>query len=262
MTALAEVQADFIALLLDDDLPRPAGWSARMAAGLEIYRNNYRTALIEALHDSFARTARWVGEETFARAAAHHLVLYPPTSWTLDRAGLGFDQTLADLFTGDPEVGELAWAEWAMLTAFGARDAVPLSAMDFAAQSAGFDENGWEDLRLHFMPGVATRLITQDLPAIWRQLEGIAETEPFAPSDAPLAAPLACHIYREGEKPVFVTAPAHEAAALTAMLAGESFGAACEMLAELLDPDVAAPEAGAMLGRWLHLGLIEQIAAR
>lgn len=262
MSALAEVQADFIAQLLDDELPPPAGWSPRMAAGLEIYRNNYRTALVEALRDSFARTARWVGEEAFERAAAHHLVLHPPTSWTLDRAGQGFDRTVAELFLVDPEVGELAWAEWAMLTAFGARDAAPLSAIEFAAQSAGFDEDCWEDLQLHFMPGVATRLITQDLPAIWRQLEAAPGTEPFAPANTPLAAPLACHIYREGEQPVFVTAPAHESAALAAMLGGESFGAMCETLAEQLGPDSAAPEAGAMLGRWLHQGLIERIAAR
>jgi Putative DNA-binding domain len=249
------MQTAFLAQIQDEDLPLPAGWNDRAATGMAIYRNNYRTALVDALRETFARTARWVGQDAFRQAAAHHLILHPPASWTLDAAGRGFDATLAGLFPHDPDVSELAWAEWAMLQAFGARDAVPLDAAGFAGATAEFGEAEWDGLRLQFMPRLATRLITQDLPAIWQQLEA-ADTD-FVPLDAPLAAPLACHVYREGEQPVFVTAPAHEFGVLTAMLAGASFGAVCDLLAEQLGPAAAAPEAGAMLGRWLHQGLIE-----
>lgn len=262
MTGLAELQTAFLAQIRDDSLPLPAAWPDRAAAGMAIYRNNYRTALVDALRESFARTARWVGEQAFRQAAAHHLILHPPGSWTLDAAGLGFDATLADLFPHDPEVAELAWAEWAMLHVFGARDAVPLDAAGFAAATAGFVDAAWDRLRLNFMPRLATRLITQNLPAIWHQLETPLTAEEgaaFAPVNAPLAAPLACHVYREGEQPVFVTAPTHEFDALTAMLTGASFGAVCDLLAERLGPEAAAPEAGAMLGRWLHQGLIEAV---
>ena len=255
MTALAAMQTAFLAQIRDESLPLPAGWNDRAAAGMAIYRNNYRTALVDALRETYARTARWVGADAFRQAAAHHLILHPPGSWTLDAAGLGFDQTLADVFVQDPEVSELAWAEWAMLQVFGARDAVPLDAAGFAAATAGYGEAEWDGLRLQLMPRLATRLITQDLPAIWQQLE--AADADFVPVDAPLAAPLACHVYREGEQPVFVTAPAHEYAALSATLDGASFGAVCELLAEQLGSEAAAQEAGAMLGRWLHQGLIE-----
>lgn len=262
MTGLAELQTAFLAQIRDESLPLPAAWPDRAAAGMAIYRNNYRTALVDALRESFARTARWVGEEAFRQAAAHHLILHPPGSWTLDAAGLGFDATLAELFPQDPEVAELAWAEWAMLQVFGARDALPLDAAGFGAATAAFDEAGWDGLRLNFMPRLATRMVMQDLPAIWQQLEASSATEEdaaFVPVDAPLAAPLACHVYREGEQPVFVIAPAHEFGALTAMLTGASFGAACDSLAEQLGPEEAAQEAGAMLGRWLHQGLIEAV---
>ncbi len=262
MITLAATQTAFIAQLLDDELPLPPGWSERMRVGLEIYRNNYRTALIEALRDTYARTARWVGEAAFAQAAAHHLVLNPPTSWTNDRAGAGFDQTVTQLFAKDPEVGELAWAEWAMLEAFGARDADPLTAPAFAAQTAGYAEAEWVGLRLQLMPGVATRTIAHDLGAIWHLLEAAGDAEDFVPSAAPLVAPLACHVYREGERPLFITAPAHECPALHAMQNGANFGEVCEQLAAVLGPEAAAPEAGTMLGRWLHLGLIERIADR
>jgi Putative DNA-binding domain len=262
MTGLAAAQTAFLARIQDDSLPLPAGWTDRAAAGMAIYRNNYRTALVDALRETYARTARWVGEDAFRQAAAHHLILHPPSSWTLDAAGLGFDQTLAEIFVQDPEVAELAWTEWAMLQVFGARDAVPMNAAGFAAATAGFGEAQWDGLRLQCMPRLATRLITQDLPAIWQQLEAALTAEEdtdFVPVDAPLAAPLACHVYREGEQPVFVTAPAYEYGALTAMLADASFGAVCELLAEQLGPEEAAQEAGAMLGRWLHHGLIEAV---
>jgi Putative DNA-binding domain len=261
MTALAAAQTAFLARIQDDSLPLPADWGERAAAGLEIYRNNYRTALVEALRETYARTARWVGAEAFGQAASHHLILHPPSSWTLDNVGLGFDETLAELFAQDPEVAELAWAEWAMLQAFGARDAAPLSAAGFAAQTVGFAEAAWEELRLAFMPGLTTRLITQNLGSIWQQLEAASEVAEFTPVNAPLAAPLACHVYREDEQPVFITAAAHEHFALTAMLAGANFGAVCELFAEQLGPDLAAPGAGAMLGRWLHQSLIEGIAS-
>lgn len=257
MIALAAMQTAFLAQIRDESLPLPAGWNDRAAAGMAIYRNNYRTALVDALRETYTRTARWVGDDAFRQAAAHHLILLPSASWTLDAAGLEFDQTLAEVFAQDPEVSELAWTEWAMLQVFGARDAEPLDAASFAAATAGFGEAEWDGLRLHFLPRLATRLITQDLPAIWQQLEA-ADTD-FVPLDAPLAAPLACHVYREGEQPVFVTAPAYEYGALTAMLADASFGAVCELLAQQLGPDAAAQEAGAMLGRWLHQGLIEAV---
>jgi hypothetical protein len=46
-----------------------------------------------------------------------------------------------------------------------------------------------------------------------------------------------------------------------AMQKGATFEAVCELLAELLGPDEAALAAGAMLGSWLHQGLIERITA-
>ena len=44
--------------------------------------------------------------------------------------------------------------------------------------------------------------------------------------------------------------------ALTAMISGASFGDVIQMLAEHMSLESAAVETGAMLGRWLHNGLI------
>jgi hypothetical protein len=256
MTSLAVRQSAFLAAIHDEQAPLPAGWSERHAAGMAIYRNNYRVALVDALLDTFERTARWVGEEPFRQAAAHHLIVNPPHSWTLDDAGEGFDATLVELFADDPEVGELGWVEGAMHRVFGAEDAVPLDPAGFASASAGFAEADWENLRLTFMPRLSTRTVRHDLAAIWRAL---AEPDPVAP-DYALPEPLACHVYREGEQPVFLMAPAHEALALTAMQGGASFGEVCGMLTGYFAPEAAALEAGAMLGRWLANAMVRAIS--
>lgn len=258
MSLLAERQTAFLAAIHDDEAALPAGWGARQAAGMDIYRNNYRVALVEALKDTFERTARWVGEDAFERAAAHHVITCPPTSWTLDDAGNGFPETLAALFAGDPEVAELAWAELVLHRVFGAEDAEPLDAAGFAARSARFSPEDWDRLQLILMPRTATRLVHHDIAAIWRAT-GADHAE--RPGDA-LPGPMACHVYREGEQPVFVMAPPEEADALIAVQQGATFGELCAWLAALRDPEEAATEAGAMLGRWLSGGLIRGLALR
>ena len=157
MSSLIQRQADFIANLHNEDAALPEGWTSRHAKGLAIYRNNYRVALIDALLDTFDRTARWVGEEAFRKAAAHHLIAHPPTGWTLDDVGNGFDVTLAELFANDPEVSELAWTEWSMHQAFGALNAEPLTAIAFATATSEFHEANWGSLCLTFMPRITMK---------------------------------------------------------------------------------------------------------
>ncbi len=73
MTPLLHAQDEFFACLLDDGAPLPPGWDARSAAGMAVYRNAYRTRLIDVLRNTFERTARLVGDDAFSQAAAHHL---------------------------------------------------------------------------------------------------------------------------------------------------------------------------------------------
>ena len=249
MTGLAARQDAMLAGILDEDRPLPAGWNARHAAGLAIYRNNYRSALLDALRSIYARTEKLVGEQSFERAAAHHVVTRPPTGWTLDLAGAGFAETCASLFAADPDVAELAWLEWAMHLAFVARDAVPLGMADFAAASTTFGEGEWAGLRLRFVPGLALRTVAFDLKVLWTAGEA-----------RPLAQPACCIVWREGERPAFLLLEAAEGAALEAMREGASFGEACALLTDLLGEEQAIAAAGTMLGRWLAEGLVEGLA--
>lgn len=54
---------------------------------MDIYRNNYRSAPIDALENTYERTARLAGRDAFRQAAILHVIEHPPTSWTLDLLG-------------------------------------------------------------------------------------------------------------------------------------------------------------------------------
>lgn len=255
MNTLAQRQSDFMQGLLDTHSAPGSRPSARWAAGMDIYRNNYRAALVEALRAVFERTERLVGGASFARAAAHHLIAHPPSGWTLDLAGAGFAETCEALFAKDRDVAEIAWLEWAMHLAFVARDAQPISAEGFVAAVSAFGEEEWTRLRLRFLPGVAVRRVTHDVRLLWSSLDA----EGKHANVVPLAEPATTIVWRDGERPVFLSVPRPEGDALAQMLAGATYGEVCDKLAA--DHGEAGIElAGTMLRRWLAEGLIEQIA--
>ncbi|WP_427964549.1 putative DNA-binding domain-containing protein [Altererythrobacter sp.] len=258
---LAETQSAFMAQVLDEDVPAPDSWSARQAAGMAVYRNNYRSALVDALRSTYERTARWAGEEAFRRAAAHHLISNPPGGWTIDEAGAGFDATCEALFAHDPEVAELAWLEWNMLQVFTAENRVPLDGAGFAENTSGFGEEDWAELRLAFMPGATARVVNHDLRTIWNATRENDFERPVHALDAPAGA----LVWREGERPTFLMVAAEEAQAFRAMQEGASYGEVCGALASAQITEdsgqQAAMRAGAMLGRWLNEGMIASLAA-
>lgn len=255
-TTLEELQSSFMAQVLDEEAPLPKGWDARQQLGMGVYRNNYRSSLVEALRSTYERTEKWVGEDAFRRAAAHHVIANPPVSWTLDDAGAGFDATCAELFVNDREVTELAWLEWTMLEVFTAPDMAPLGAAEFGKATRNFAEQDWGNMRLEFLPGTSARTLSHDLRAIWKAL---GEEELVRPEHR-LEQQRGCIVWREGERPTFIMVDAEEVRAFDMMQAGKSYGDVCINIAENGDPADAAMRAGAMLGRWLNEGMIAQVA--
>lgn len=252
MNRLGARQSAFMALLLDDGRPLPAGWTARHGAGINVYRNAYRARMVDALRDTYERTARWVGEAAFRAAAAHHVIQNPPSSWTLDHVAQGFVEVLEQLFAGDREVAELAWLEWAMHQAYVAGDAAPMDAAGFADASAGFGEGDWAGLRLEFLPSLHLRAMSQDVGALWNALA----TDDFQAPDHALPEPATLIVWREGLRPTFMPLDDRGGRSLALLLNGGNYGGMVESLAAQLGDQEAVMQAGAMLGRWLRIGLI------
>ncbi|WP_298336359.1 DNA-binding domain-containing protein [uncultured Erythrobacter sp.] len=260
MSSLAERQDAFLHSILDEAAPLPDGWGNSQAAGMTVYRGNYRSALMGALAETYERTALCVGSKAFAQASINHAIAHPPSGWTIDEAGEGFNETCAKLFPERSEVAELAWLEWTMLELATAPDSTPINAQDFAAVSVDFVDEDWGELRLEFQPRATARLVGHDLETLWRALGG---DEPLP--DTRFDAPHTCIASRAGERPTFTILEADHAVAFAAIQDGASYG---ELIAVLIgeneaptpeDIQTAAMRAGAMLGTWLNEGLIVAI---
>ena len=102
---LMQQQARFLARILDDD-------TADLSPGEAVYHFAYRNRLHGALSENFERTAVWLGDDAFRAATMAHMRRRPPSSWTLDAFGDGFDDTLTALYPAAPDVAELAWLDW------------------------------------------------------------------------------------------------------------------------------------------------------
>ena len=256
--SLAERQEAFLAAILNEGAPLPEGWGNSQAAGMGVYRGNYRGALLSALADTFERTKRYVGDKPFSQASINHIIAHPPAGWTIDETGAGFDETCAAFFKDNPEVAEIAWLEWTMLGLATAPDTVPLTAQDFGALAAGFGDEDWANLRLAVQPRAAARIVDHDLEALWRALGD----ENAARPDARLGEPKAVIAWREGERPTFILEAADHATAFTAMAEGATYGEliglllgdSCEPTPEAIQQ--AAMRAGEMLGLWLTEGMV------
>jgi len=255
MSRLLASQSEFMAHVLDEDRPLPPGWTPRHAAGLAVYRNAYRTRLVDAVRDTYERTARWVGDDAFRAAAAHHAIQSPPQSWTLDHMADGFVEVLEELFANDPEVAGLAWLEWAMHRAFVSADTAGLDAGGFGAATAAFAEDDWTGLRLEFLPSLHFRTLAHDVGAIWNTL---ADDEFTAPEYG-LASPRAMIVWREALRPTFMPLDDAEGHGLKAMIDGKNYGEMVESLALKIGEESAIAHSGAMLGRWLAGGLITAV---
>ena len=258
---LADRQAAFMRAILDEDAPLPEGWGNSQAAGMSVYRGNYRGALMEALADTFERTARYVGEGPFKQASVHHAIGNPPSGWTIDEAGQGFDTTCADLFGENPEVAELAWLEWAMLQVATAPNFESLDPAGFASATAAFGDQDWMELKVEFQPRAVAALAEHNLTGLWNALEQDGQPMP----ELRLPSAQGCLVFSEGERPTFMLVDPDNANAFSAMQDGASYGQIIALLAgeEPSDEVVqqAAMRAGELLGGWLQEGLITGLKA-
>jgi hypothetical protein len=208
--------------------------------GTLVYQNNYRTALVSSLAETFQRLVLWLGDEAFESAAARYIDARPPSSWTLDAYGEDFTDFVATLWPDDPEVGELALIDWTVGQVFVGPDAEALQPEALAVAT-------WETAVIHAVPSLLVLPIRSNADAIWQAL-ATGETPPAAELAEPDSALL---VWRQGLEPVFRRAEAHERDVLAWSTAGDGFAAICERLAATLGEDAAVTAAGTLLGRWL-----------
>lgn len=214
-------------------------------AGLYVYQNNYRSQLVGCLEHSFPHLRSLMGKEPFLHAAVTHIAHCPPQAWTLDAYGERFGETLRTLHPDNPDLHELAWIEWALSTAFVARDAAPLDSSRLA-------DVAWDRARLVFAPSLALAPLTTNAADIWTALQkGEA-----APEAQMLAEGGGIVVWRRGHVARFRVVGQDELAAVDIARGQRGFDALCAMLADRLGEEAGIGKAGALLADWIANDMI------
>lgn len=247
--SLLALQRNFRRWLTEESQPAAQQLGGeRVAAGLSVYLNNYRSQLMSSLAEAFELTHAWMGDTAFDAAAATHIDRMPPAGWTLDDYGQGFPDTLAALYPDDPEIAELAGLERGLAERFVGPDCPPLAGESLA-------EVDWDQAVLHLVPTFRLLPARTNAAALWSALN--AGTTP--PAGAMLDPPGSLALWRQEFSPCFRTLDAGEAEALERIAAGQSFGELCARLVQRHGEAEGTAMAGAWLGQWLRDGLIAAI---
>ena len=242
---LAALQQDFRGWLTTGSGEASSRFAPDAQAGLQVYQNNYRAALMACLEDSFPRTLAWIGSDGFRSAAARHIDDCPPDSWSLDHYASHFPAALAEACPDDPEVAELAALELALADAFVGRDAEPMDA-------ACLPDIDWDHAVLRWVPGSRLLPMLTNAPAIWSALA--AEVEP--PAAAMYPEPATVMIWRQAETSCFRLLDPLEAHIAPGLFDGMGFAEICARLVTDLGEREGVQASGTWLGRWVADGLL------
>jgi len=184
-----------------------------------------------------------------------YLLAHPPRHPSLRFAGsrlagfLAADPAAAPFRRRWPWAAELASLEWALVDAFDARDAPPLT----RERLAGLPLARWPELRLAFHASVRLLRLAwpvHDARAAWERSE--------APPPPAGARPSPVCVWRRAERVCYRALEPLEADLLEAALGGAPFSALCARAAQALGDDAAPAFVAARVGRWLGDELLRE----
>jgi hypothetical protein len=217
---------------------------------LGIYRNAYRTRLIEALDDTYPVLHALLGDEVFVALGEEFVTAHP----SVHRSIRWYGGELSDFlrhgppYAEQPILAELALLEWTLAEVFDAADAEPKPR---AALSA-VDAWAWSELKFEFHPSLRRLHLHWNTTAVWQAMS--RDEVPSGPVCA--EHPVPWLLWRQNLQNYFRSMTADETAALDSALRGENFGKICESLAEWLPEDEIPLRAASLLGTWADSGII------
>ena len=212
-------QSGFLAGLLDPTAATPLGLinpdETTAAKRFDVYRNNVAVGLTDALVTAFPVVHRLVGDDFFRAMAGVFLRQHPPTSPVMMFYGLQMPQFLRR-FPPTQSLSylpDIALLELAMRRAYNAADATPLDPHALATSAPA----ALLGARLGFAPAVQVLTSNYPIHSIYR-----ANTTTDAPK--PVMKPEAVLITRPAYDPKIHLVSAANAAAVTALIAGDPLG--------------------------------------
>jgi len=202
----------------------PLGFDASahytIETGIEVYRNNYRGNLQDALAAAYPVVQQLVGEVFFRSLARNFIALHPSYSASL----FDYGEELGDFLAGYVPASSLAYLadvarlEWACHVAYFAEDVASLD----LARLALIAPEEHPSVSLHLHP--ACRIVTSRHPivSIWQAHQPVPEVNlNIALSNNPESA----FVYRESNVVNVIALAADEVECVTSLLQGMSLGA-------------------------------------
>jgi Putative DNA-binding domain len=220
---------------------------------LRIYRQAYTVRLIGALRDNFGVLPLVLGDEAFDALALAYIEAHPSQRPSIRWFGEWLPEFMAghDGLVPHPAMTDLARMEWALRAAFDAADASPID----ATALAGVPGDAWPSLVLEPLPSVQLLAMGWNVEPVWRALKDAdPNTAPELPE--PQAHEHTLLVWRQGLETRWRSLDRMGARLLAAALAGETFGALCEVAAADVGEAQAALQAAGVLRHWLDEGLI------
>ncbi|MGH8311234.1 MAG: DNA-binding domain-containing protein [Steroidobacteraceae bacterium] len=220
-----------------------------VATRLAIYGNAYRARLTEALATNYPAIAKLLGAGDFGALATAYIASHVSRRPSIRFYGDELSRFLAvDARYGDaPLLAELAAWEWSMTEVFDAADA---SAIDIEMLTR-VPPPEWGELRFTLHPAIRRLDLRWNVPQLWKALTSASER----PQPELAAEPQAWLLWREGLQIVFRSVDPAEAAALSTVCDGRSFGEMCVQLCGHVH-DEAPTRAASYLRGWVEAGLV------
>jgi hypothetical protein len=221
-----------------------------VAGRLGIYRNAYRSRLIEALDDTYPVLHALLGDEVFVALGEEFVTAHPSVHRSIRWYGGELSEFLRQRppYAEQPILAELALLEWTLAEVFDAADAEPKPRAAFSA----VDASAWSELQFEFHPSLRRLHLQWNTTAVWQ-----AMSHDETPPDPVCAEhPVPWLLWRQNLQNYFRSVTADEAAALDTALRGGNFGEICESLAEWLPDEEIPLRAANLLGTWADSGII------
>ncbi|MDR7152689.1 uncharacterized protein (UPF0276 family) [Hydrogenophaga palleronii] len=219
---------------------------------LEIYHHAYRARLVEALADTFSRTAHYVGTDAFAQWARDFATTHPPTCTSLNRYGDVFADFLRARFPHNAELHELAQLDWDLRSRFDMQDVPALYAADAAALSA----EHWLNMSEPLHPTVLLRTVQTNVLAIWKALQA----DEAVPAAHPLEQAAGLVVWRSDHQPSFQSIDKEQMAFMSALSEDSSLARATEQIQAQL-PQLTAQRLSGWIQDALGQGWLRSPAA-
>jgi hypothetical protein len=230
MRSLGELQAAFKRYLLAADneeslCAEVMTGNAPAAARLDVYRHAYNVRLQDALAHDFPALLAAAGEKKFGRLVAAYLRERPSKHPSLRWLG----EPLADWLraSNEPALADIAALEWAVLRAFDAPDAAPLT----PAHLSDLPPDRWPELRLSLHPSVSLLSVAVNARAIWSAVRSSEAPPALTPSAEWLI------VWRAANGPAVQSISRSADLLLRVLGSGSNLGSSCEALAKSTDSD-------------------------